>query len=293
MKKIKKIIIMVAILILCMYINTYATNSESDDELNSINSVVTLTSETGEEVQDSNIGDTYKGFDTIGTIEIPKINLNCPVLGEVNTEALETSVAALYPHDAVLNSVGNLVIVGHNYRNGTFFSNNDDLVIGDEIYITGLNNDRIMYEVYDIFTADENDTSFYNRETNGKREITLITTDNDDTYKRLIVLAVESENQQQENDVVENQEPNENDNNNENSDESENNIENIQTNEDNEQDDTVTNNEENESIVEDNTITNKKMPYTGYKSKILFFIVTIIFLMLIIYYKKQQYKDIN
>ena len=67
---------------------------------------------------------TYKGFPMVGYIEIKKTNKKMPILAEANKKALEASVAVLY--GVGLNKPGNTVIVGHNYRNGTFFSNNNN-----------------------------------------------------------------------------------------------------------------------------------------------------------------------
>lgn len=133
----------------------------------------------------------YKGFDTVGTIQIPAINLNYPVLAKTTKKSLETSVAVLYPDNAELNMEGNVVIVGHNYRNGTFFSNNKKLKIGDKINLTDLYGKKITYVIYNIFEANQNDTSFYNRDTNGKREVTLSTCTDASNDMRLIVEAKE------------------------------------------------------------------------------------------------------
>ena len=131
---------------------------------------------------------TYNGFEVIGTIDIPATNLNYPVLAKVTKKSLETAVAALYPEKAVLNTEGNVVIVGHNYRNGSFFSNNKKLVLGDKVYITDLEGNKVTYVIYNIFEASETDTSFYNRDTNGAKEITLSTC-TDDSKARLIIQA--------------------------------------------------------------------------------------------------------
>ena len=132
---------------------------------------------------------TYKGFNVVGTIEIPKTDVKYPVLEDPPTvKKLDTAVVTLYPQHATLNTVGNVVIVGHNYRNGLFFSNNKKLVNGDKIYITDLNNNRVEYTVYSVFEASENDTSFYNRDTDGAMEITLSTC-TDDSSARTIVEA--------------------------------------------------------------------------------------------------------
>ena len=133
---------------------------------------------------------TYKGFYTLGSIEIPKTNVKCPILEKVTKKSLETSVAVVWPENAELNKPGNVVIVGHNYRNGLFFSNNKKLSKGDKIYITDLNKNRVAYTIYNIFEASDTDTKFYNRNTDGKREITLSTCI-DDSSARLIIEARE------------------------------------------------------------------------------------------------------
>ncbi len=134
---------------------------------------------------------TYGGFEVLGTIEIPKTNANYPVLAKVTKKSLEKSVGVIYPFEnAVLNTVGNTVIVGHNYRNGTFFSNNKKLSNGDKIKITDEYGTKITYNIYEIFETTDTDTSFYNRDTDGKREITLSTC-TDDSVRRLIIKAIE------------------------------------------------------------------------------------------------------
>ena len=70
----------------------------------------------------------YKGFNYIGSIEIPKTDVKYFVLEAPPSEKkLDTAVVALYPESKALNTPGNIVIQGHNYRNGTFFSNNKKL----------------------------------------------------------------------------------------------------------------------------------------------------------------------
>ncbi len=132
----------------------------------------------------------YKGFYTLGSIEIPKTGVKYPILEKVTKRSLETSVAVVWPENAELNKPGNVVIVGHNYRNGVFFSNNKKLSKGDKIYITDLNKKRIAYTIYNIFETSDTDTKFYNRNTDGKREITLSTC-TDDSTARLIIEARE------------------------------------------------------------------------------------------------------
>ena len=132
----------------------------------------------------------YKGFYSIGTIEIPKTGAKYPILEDPPTpKKLETAIVALYPKDVVLNTVGNVVLVGHNYRNGQFFSNNKKLSEGDKIYITDLEGKKVTYTVYSVFQTEQNNTEFYNRDTDGKREITLSTCTDASNDQRIIVLA--------------------------------------------------------------------------------------------------------
>jgi len=119
-------------------------------------------------------------------MEIPKINFKYPVLEEFNKKSLETSVVILY--GAGLNQPGNTVIIGHNYRNGVFFSNNKKLNNGDKIYVTDYTGKKVSYTIYNKFETTPEDTSFYQRDTNGNPEITLSTC-TDDSSARLIIFA--------------------------------------------------------------------------------------------------------
>lgn len=136
-----------------------------------------------------NLQSKYQGYTMLGTIQIPRINIKVPILKEVSVDALNRATCLIYGN---LNEEGNAVIIGHNNRNGTFFSNLKRLKAGDAITITDYNGEIVEYKVYNVFQTTPDDVSFYNRDTNGLREITLSTcTDNDDT-KRIIVLAKES-----------------------------------------------------------------------------------------------------
>lgn len=130
----------------------------------------------------------YNGFVMIGYITIPKTNVKEPILDVVTPESLNTAVAVLYPSNAELNKPGNVVIIGHNYRNGKFFSNNKNLSTGDKITIKDATGNELVYTIYQKFETTEQDTSFYNRDTNGVAEITLSTC-TDDAKARIIILA--------------------------------------------------------------------------------------------------------
>ena len=136
----------------------------------------------------NNNNNTYYGYKILGTISIPKIDIKYPILEKATPKAIKVAVA--YLAGVGVNKVGNTVIQGHNLRNGLFFSNLGKLSNGDKIYITGEDGQKITYEVYQVFLASESDSSFYKRETNGLKEITLSTC-TDDGSQRIIVLARE------------------------------------------------------------------------------------------------------
>ena len=159
--------------------NTSDDNTTATNPIDSIEKTNTV-SGSGNEMP------TYKGFNVVGTIEIPAIDIEYPILQKVSKSSLETSVAMLY--GAGINQVGNTVIIGHNYRNGLFFSNNKRLNNGDKIYITDNSKNRLTYTIYNKFETTPEDASFYSRDTAGKPEITLSTC-NDDSSKRLIIFA--------------------------------------------------------------------------------------------------------
>ena len=136
----------------------------------------------------NNSGLTVKGMKVAGTIEIPKTNVKYAILDNSSAKAMEVGIAMLYGPG--VNKVGNTVLAGHNYRNGTFFSNNKKLNEGDVIYLTDTSGKRVKYVIYKKYQTDSNDFSYATRTTNGKREISLQTC-TDNSKGRLIIWAVE------------------------------------------------------------------------------------------------------
>ena len=172
------------------FIEEADNNKDSDFDGNAIGNISDYVNEIEGGDTTSNKKWTYKGFNVIGVIEIPKTKVKYFVLEDPPTvKSLEVSVVALYPKHAELNKIGNVVIVGHNYRNGLFFSDNKKLSKGDKIYITDLNKNKVTYTIYNIFQADQNDVSFYNRDTDGKMEITLSSCTDASDDQRIIIEA--------------------------------------------------------------------------------------------------------
>ena len=127
------------------------------------------------------------GYTVVGTIEIPKIDIKYPILENVTKKSIELAVAVLYGPG--LNQVGNTVIVGHNYRNGTMFSNISKLSNGDTIYITDTTGERVKYSIYNMYQTTAEDFDYATRDTEGKREISLSTCVTNDSAHRTIIWA--------------------------------------------------------------------------------------------------------
>lgn len=133
----------------------------------------------------------YQDFSTIGKIEIPATQLEIPIFSQVTLEGMKKAPCLLYS-TGELNQSGNHLIVGHNFRNGTIFSNNKNLKLGDKIYITTLDENKVEYTIYRKFITTAEDVSYIKRDTYDKPEITLSSCTDDDKDRIIILARVES-----------------------------------------------------------------------------------------------------
>lgn len=189
------------------------TNAQADDTATNLQKKLTELSKTKEhEKTESNVEDIVRpnldnentsttnakkniqlkmeDYNVVGLLEIPKIKIKYPILETASKRALEISIAMLETDNGV-NEVGNTTILGHNYRNNMFFSKNRNLKNGDKVKITDMEGTTIEYVIYDMKYVSPSETSFMRRDTDGKREITLSTC-NDDSSERLVILAREN-----------------------------------------------------------------------------------------------------
>lgn len=140
----------------------------------------------GSNAKSNKITVKYKGFEVAGKIEIPKINIQYPVLTVATLSSMKVSVGIVFGPG--LNQPGNTVIMGHNYRNGALFSKNKKLNNGDEIYITDLTGTRLKYIIYNKYETSSTDFDYATRDTAGAKEISLASC-TDDSSSRLIIWA--------------------------------------------------------------------------------------------------------
>ena len=126
-------------------------------------------------------GQEYK---VIGKIVIDKINLEYPIIADTTDENLKIAPTKLC--GPLINTTGNLCIIGHNYINNKLFSNIPKLQKNDIVTLYDNNNNSIDYEVYDKYIVNSNNVECLNQNTNNNIEVTLITCTNKND-ERLIV----------------------------------------------------------------------------------------------------------
>ncbi len=142
------------------------------------------------DIQTSDRNNTYttksntKKGNVIGKMVIPEIEIECPIIKETTEEYLKIAPTKYFGPE--VNEIGNLVIVGHNYKDGRCFGNLKKISEGDNIFLLSSGGNAKMYTVYDKYIINEKDMSCISQDTEGKIELTLITCDKDNS-KRLVV----------------------------------------------------------------------------------------------------------
>lgn len=126
-----------------------------------INKVYTYTANNGEKC------------DKIGDLKIPSLSIEYPILSRDTEELRKVSLTKYWGGN--INEVGNLCILGHNYKDSRFFGKLPNIQKNAIIQITDLSGRTLEYKVYETAIIDPNDTSCTSQLTNGNTEITLIT----------------------------------------------------------------------------------------------------------------------
>ena len=138
-------------------------------------------------IEDNNeLKSNYLGYETIAKIEIPKTSLNTYILKNQTVSGMEIAPCLVYSKGD-FNKSGFHLIAGHNYRNGKLFSNNNKINIGDKIYITTLDGNKVTYTVKQKFVTTPEDVSYLNNYSNSPKLILQSCTD--DENGRIIIIA--------------------------------------------------------------------------------------------------------
>jgi len=112
-------------------------------------------------------------YTSIGLINIPSLNIKYQILSSTSEELLKISVNKYWGPSP--NEVGNLCILGHNYKDSRFFGNLPKIKKGAKILITDLEGRTLTYKVYETDIIKEDDVSCTSQQTNRNKEVTLIT----------------------------------------------------------------------------------------------------------------------
>ena len=169
--------------------NTVVEKVVSKTNINSTQNSITeeQQSTTNEQtVEKEYIETEFNGYKVSAKLYIPKINLETYVLEKYSKQALLTSVTKFYGGEP--NQIGNFCIAGHNYGTSNMFQNLKNLSINDEMFLNDTNGNKVKYIIYDIYKVLPNQTQCLSQQTNGKVELTLITSTLD-SEKRIIIKA--------------------------------------------------------------------------------------------------------
>ena len=201
------IIVILLFISINIYASAYKENTSNNDILSiskinnqeNVNEEETIIEDIKNNEEDSNIEKDEKksnsityttsdgnNYDVIATLNIPSLGIKYPVLSTTSTELLKVALNKYWGADP--NQVGNMVIVGHNYKNTKFFSKLPNIQIGSIVKITDITGKTLDYNVYETKVINPYDNSCTSQLTDGHTEITLITCCNNGT-KRFIAKA--------------------------------------------------------------------------------------------------------
>lgn len=183
----------IAVILLILIIKKYLNSKRAEDENKQTLEVFSRTDfndDNGEETPNIKLN----GYDVIGKIKIPKINIEYPIVAIENPNPDDTKIPLTFSivryWGGEVNGYGNLSIAGHNKYDGTMFGKLNKLDIKDEVSLTDLKKQTINYIIYSKFITDPNDISVLENTSETEREVTLITCTNGNK-KRLILKAKE------------------------------------------------------------------------------------------------------
>lgn len=142
---------------------------------------------TSSEIVDMDIPETMGEYSVLGKLVIDKLGVEKNILDKTTDSSLKLSVTKFYGPN--INEIGNFCIAGHNYKDTFAFLGK--LEMGDTFYLVDkVNYEKVTYKVYDKFTVNPTELKCIEQETDGKREVTLITC-NPGGLTRLIIKAKE------------------------------------------------------------------------------------------------------
>ena len=189
-KKLVLILVVILLIIMAVYVNAHKdkqavmnANNEGNQVVNEIDNdeheeIVMMEEnevpkEEAKNPAEDDFPDQIGGYQVIGQVVIDKIGVKKSILNKTTNKALKLSITHFY--GASVNKPGNMVVTGHNISSQ--FGSLKLLNVGDTFYVIDkATGSSVTYKIYDIFTSMPDDTDRgINQNTNGKREVTLVT----------------------------------------------------------------------------------------------------------------------
>ena len=183
------ILIILAIVVSFFVIKKYIDMNKIENEAKKVLEKISIEKQnntSNEPIQE--IKQEIHGNKVVGIINIPKIELEYPILETTSVETLKLSITKFWGNK--INEIGNVTLAGHNNLSGTMFGKTKNLEIGDIIELTDIQNVTLEYEIFDKYVIDPNDIRCILPVKEETREVTLITCTNGNK-SRLIVKARE------------------------------------------------------------------------------------------------------
>lgn len=167
------ILLLIVIIICCITFknkksnvgNQQANNVITVNEISDVQN--TIEPEQDEEFQEM---DKIGNYDVLGVLKIDKLGFEKNILDETTDESLNLSITKFYGPE--INEAGNFCITGHNYK--SIFGYLDNLSSGDTFEVRDKSK-TITYKIYDKYIVNTDELDCLSQETDGKREVTLIT----------------------------------------------------------------------------------------------------------------------
>ena len=172
MKIISKIFIIVGIVLILISLNIIIFNYYL--EVNASKKSTTALENMKKLIVDKSINEGIKttesikidGYDYVGYMSIPKLNLNLPVIDSYSYDKLKIAPNLYYGEF----NTKNFIICAHNYK--THFGSIGGLQFGDIIVMTSVNNENYYYQVE---LVEELDSTEINEMLNNEFDLTLFT----------------------------------------------------------------------------------------------------------------------
>lgn len=147
-------------------------NTTQDQVIENVTQDTTQEEEKKDEISDAVIPEKMGKYEVLGQLVIDKIGLTKNILNISENDSLKLSVAKLYGPN--LNSSGNFCISGHNWKN--MLKRLSEMQEGDTFYIINRKTKtKVNYKIYKMYTCVPEDLSCLDQNSDGKREVTIIT----------------------------------------------------------------------------------------------------------------------